>query len=589
MKQAHFIYQEKEGFLERLRAYREESGKRAQGGRLFQVYSVLLDLAILQEVRDAIEAVFPEAPYIGCTTGGNLIDCEFSDGVVVVCTEFELPTTRFRVFWHDTEKNSVDEIAARILEDARENAWVKAVELFITIQKEVVTRFCEGLKELPGEVQIFGGMACSDDLDSDDSYIFAKGEGLSQTAVLVVFYGGEDFYVDSIKVTGWKPLGRKFRVTKSKGTLLQELDHIPAYEVYHKYLNINNDKDFFYNALEFPLFYEHNDTAILLAAVSSNEDGSISMSSDMSVGSVARVSYGDPSTIAESIRLDSKRIAQFGPDILHLYSCAARRIFWLGKDPSYEIQPFREIAPSCGFYSRGEFLRTGKNLNQHNVTLVIAAMREGERRPAAEFAAREPEKAARIPLASRLANFISVTSLELEKMNRQLANVNAKLKEAAILDGLTGLYNRKETERQIEEALRGIRKEKFSLIMLDIDNFKRVNDTYGHQEGDAVIIALADLLRSRRAGYQQNVSSGRWGGEEFMALVHSADADAAAYIADMIRERFAGVSFPAIPGQTVSLGVTQARPEDTVDSLCSRVDAALYQAKESGKNRVEVK
>ena len=267
------------------------------------------------------------------------------------------------------------------------------------------------------------------------SCVFSKAAGFSEKSIIVMFYGGDDFYVDSIKVTGWKPLGRKFHVTKSKGSVLQELDGIPAYDVYHKYLNIKNDENFFYNTLEFPLFYEHNDTTILRTPVASNADGSITVTSDIDVGSVVRISYGDPGTIVDSIRHDSKKIAEFQPDLLHIFSCAARRTFWTSKEPTYEIQPFKEISPSCGFFSHGEFLRTNGNLNQHNVTLVIAAMREGEKKASVSSAVSPDENImSKVPLVSRLATFISVTSLELEEINQQLALANEKLKTAAIID-----------------------------------------------------------------------------------------------------------------------------------------------------------
>lgn len=588
MKQMQFEYQERKSFTEKLRAFQKDSAA-GGGARLFQIYSEVLDPSVIQDVTGAIEECFPNTPYIGCSTSGNIIDCELSGNITVVCTDFELPTTKFEIFQYDMAKLSVDEITAQIVEEAGNRSWVKAVEMYFTIPEGSTTRFCDGLKELGEDIQIFGGVTCSDDITSDDSCVFTKAYGFSESSIIIVFYGGEDFYVDSIKVTGWKPLGRKFHVTKSQGSLLQELDGIPAYDVYHKYLNIKNDENFFYNTLEFPLFYEHNDTTILRTPVSSNADGSINMTSDMDIGSVVRISYGDPSTIVESIKHDSRRIAEFGPDILHIFSCAARRTFWTNKEPTYEIQPFHDIAPSCGFFSHGEFLRTKGKLNQHNVTLVIAAMREGGKKAVTVM----PEKQdinslSRVPLVSRLANFISATSLELENSNKQLEFVNEKLKMAAIIDGLTGLYNRKEIQSQIEDALSRIGEEQFSLVMLDIDNFKQVNDTYGHQEGDTVIVALADILRNRRIGHKQNVSSGRWGGEEFMVLLRGTDADSAAYIADLLRESFANTTFKEIRPQTVSLGVTQARKDDTVDSLCTRVDMALYRAKKNGKNRVEV-
>lgn len=587
MQQVWFIYEEKESFKQKLLEFKNTDRVSSTGRRMFQIYSEILKPTVIQEVTDAIEECFHDIPYIGCSTSGNIIDCELAGDITVVCTDFELLTTRFEIFQYDMAKQSVDEITAQIVEETKKNPWVKAIEMYFTIPEGSTTQFCDGLKDIREDIQIFGGVSCSDDITSDDSCVFTKAYGFSETSIVIVFYGGEDFHVDSIKVTGWKPLGREFHVTKSQGSLLQELDGIPAYDVYRKYLNINNDENFFYNTLEFPLFYEHNDTTILRTPVSSNADGSLNMTSDMDIGSVVRISYGDPSTIVDSIRHDSQRLAQFGPDVLHIFSCAARRTFWTNREPTYEIEPLYDISTSCGFFSHGEFLRTKGSLNQHNVTLVIAAMREGEKKASpAVPQAQDNYMMSRVPLVSRLATFISVTSQELENTNKQLALVNDKLKMAAIIDGLTGLYNRKEIQGQIEKALADVKREQFSLVMLDIDNFKQVNDTYGHQEGDSVIVALANILRNRRTGLMQ--SSGRWGGEEFMVLLRGTDSSSAAYIADLMRECFANTSFPGIRPQTVSLGVTQAREDDTVDSLCTRVDMALYRAKQNGKNRVEI-
>ncbi len=587
MKQFQFDYSDSETLNKKLSEFKEwcDSGNGAK--KIFQIYSEELEPECIREVCDIIEKMFPNTLYMGCSTSGNIIDCQLSGRITIVCTVFELPSTQVQLYQYDLSKQSVDDITKTIVKETESNPWVKAMEMFFTIPEQSSTQFCEGLKNVRQDIQIFGGVACSDDITSDASCVFSKAAGFSEKSIIVMFYGGDDFYVDSIKVTGWKPLGRKFHVTKSKGSVLQELDGIPAYDVYHKYLNIKNDENFFYNTLEFPLFYEHNDTTILRTPVASNADGSITVTSDIDVGSVVRISYGDPGTIVDSIRHDSKKIAEFQPDLLHIFSCAARRTFWTSKEPTYEIQPFKEISPSCGFFSHGEFLRTNGNLNQHNVTLVIAAMREGEKKASVSSAVSPDENImSKVPLVSRLATFISVTSLELEEINQQLALANEKLKTAAIIDGLTGLYNRREIQAQIEDALANIKKERFCLIMLDIDNFKQVNDTYGHQEGDTVIVGLADILRNEQTAYMQKVSSGRWGGEEFMMLLHDTDVSSASFIADLIRRCFANTNFPSVRPQTISLGVTQAKEEDTIDRLCTRVDVALYTAKKNGKNQV---
>ncbi|MDE5965494.1 MAG: diguanylate cyclase [Lachnospiraceae bacterium] len=589
MKQFQITYHEEACFRKELQDFKNKCEKDGISKMMFQIYSEILEPDTVNPLCNVIEQVFPGVPYIGCSTSGNLINCQLSEEIIVVATSFEYDSTQFKVFQYDRKKNSIEWITERIVEEARQNPWVKAIEMHSTIPEGSTTQFCDGLKDISPDVQIFGGVSCSDDITSDDSCVFSSAGEYSESSILIVFYGGEDFYVDSIKITGWKPLGRKFTVTKSDGCILQELNGIPAYDVYRKYLSINNDENFFYNTLEFPLFYEHNDTTILRVPVASNADRSITMSSDIEIGSTVRISYGDPKTIVEIISEDSQRIRKFCPDLLHIFSCAARRTFWTSNEPTYELEPFKDIAPAIGFFSHGEFIRTNNCLNQHNVTLVIAAMREGEaaKTPVLDVS-KNRKRLSKIPLVSRLATFISATSLELEEMNKELENANRNLRDAAITDGLTKLYNRAETQARIEKSLANIKDSKFSIIMLDIDNFKQVNDTYGHQEGDRVIITLANILRNEQMRSSSNFSAGRWGGEEFMLLLPDTELSAASLIAELIRQCFENTTFPNMRSQTISLGVTQATKEDTQDTLCTRVDTALYRAKKGGKNKVVV-
>lgn len=588
MRQFQFPYDDSEAFVRELAKFKGWCDSNKVSNMLFHVYTEILEPDKVAEICASIEKVFPETPYMGCSTSGNIADCELSTQILVACTVFELPSTKVALYQYDFAKASVEEITGEILSETEKNPWVKAIEMYFTIPETSTTKFCDGLKDIRPDIQIFGGVTCSDDITSDDSCVFTKEKGYSDSSVIIVFYGGDELFVDSIKVTGWKPLGRKFRVTRSDGSILYELDGIPAYNVYHKYLNIKNNDNFFYNTLEFPLFYEHNDTTILRTPVASNADGSITMSSDIDVGSVVRISYGDPATIVQNIKEDSNRIRAFQPDVLHIFSCAARRTFWTSQEPTYEIYPFKDISPSVGFFSHGEFLRTKGNLNQHNVTLVIAAMREGEKDASAQIALAKEQEMSKVPLVSRLATFISVTSLELEEINQKLELVNEKLRITSIVDGLTGLYNRKEIQRRIEDRIDEVKNEKFSIAMLDIDNFKQVNDTYGHQEGDLVIKALADILCNGRELGSGNLIAGRWGGEEFMLLMRDLDGSSAAFTADLIRQCFANTSYPVARMQTVSIGVTQVREDDTIDSLCTRVDDALYKAKRTGKNKVVI-
>ena len=576
MKQFQIEYNGKKEFSDEHEKFRKQWEN--VPGLMFQIFSDILEEDTVTEVTSTIETICPGVPWFGCSTCGNLVDCKLTPEIAVTATVFEKVSSRFKVFQYSTQEYSMEQVAQKIIEDTENEPWVKAIELYFAFPKDSTTKFSEGLKKLRSDIHIFGGIAGNDDIAKDVSYVFSNVGGYSDSDIVVVFYGGDDFYVKSIKATGWKPLGRKFQVTKADGTNLQELDGIPAYDVYNKYLNINNDENFFHNTLEFPLLYEYNGVIILRVPMASNPDRSVSVSADIEVGSTVRMSYGDPQTIIDSIAEDSKPIKQFSPDILHFFSCVARRTFWASDEPTYELDTFKDIAPSVGFYSLGEFLRADGQLSHHNVTLVIAAMREGEPDLSAMQNVSEATTISKVPLVSRLATFISATSLELEEMNQ-------KLQAAAITDGMTGLYNRTEIERGIINVLNMYKGNDISLVMLDLDNFKRVNDTYGHKEGDHVIIALSDVLREVFDGIA-SAYTGRWGGEEFMVLLPGCTAEEAVAYAEQVRTKFSALTYDLAPSQTVSIGVTQAADNDTCDSFCSRVDKALYTAKANGKNQV---
>ena len=101
------------------------------------------------------------------------------------------------------------------------------------------------------------------------------------------------------------------------------------------------------------------------------------MTADIEEGVEAYMAYGDPWTILEQVNSSGMRLAEFEPQAIFLFSCAARRSFWGNEGCDRETSPFQNIAPTSGFYTSGEFMRTGKNLNQHNVTLLITGLREG--------------------------------------------------------------------------------------------------------------------------------------------------------------------------------------------------------------------
>ena len=163
--------------------------------------------------------------------------------------------------------------------------------------------------------------------------------------------------------------------------------------------------------------------------------------------------------------------------------------------------------------------------------------------------------------------------------------------EMAITDALTGLHNRRYMERHlgtlVEQAT--LRGKPLSVLILDIDHFKSVNDTYGHDVGDEVLREFAARIRKNVRGIDLTC---RLGGEEFVVIMPDTDAGVASIVAERIRARVAGEPFPIQKGSraidiTVSIGMAQCRlSDDGAEPLVKRADQALYQAKRSGRNRV---
>lgn len=541
---------------------------------VFQIYSEQVDREKISHVCSIIESAMPQAEYFGCSTNGNIIGGEFSENdITIICTVFEYPSTKMLFRQYELSDQTADSVTGDILHLIDENPWVKAVELVTTIRGMSMTGFCENLSNSRADIQIFGGGAFASDINNEEACVFSKDGGISSGGVVFWLLGGEDLAIDSTYVTGWKPLGKMLHVTRSEGSRLYELDGAPAYDVYYKYLNIKNDAHFFNHSLEFPFFYKCHGISILRAPTASLDDGSLIMTSDIESDEFAQLAYGDPGTILESVREEGTRIRDFRPEIVQIFSCAARRSFWGNNEISKESKPFCGIAPTSGFYTSGEFLRTGKYLNQHNVTMVLVGMREGlaDDIPKKTLEIDESEFTGKMALINRLANYINAAFRELE--------------ESAILDGLTKLYNRAEIQRRINERL--LSGEKLSLIMIDIDNFKSVNDTYGHNEGDNVIIGLAKMLKDGISSRENYASAGRWGGEEFMVLLPN-DINSAIDAAGEMCSAFREINFPLAGHRTISVGVTEAKADDTLDKLLIRVDSALYDAKHNGKNRVVV-
>lgn len=174
-----------------------------------------------------------------------------------------------------------------------------------------------------------------------------------------------------------------------------------------------------------------------------------------------------------------------------------------------------------------------------------------------------------------------------EAANRALLSANTLLQGQATTDALSGVFNRRHFEEALEEQIAKARSDgkPLCLLIIDIDRFKVINDRFGHQIGDLVIVELAALLKE---GLRKFDLLARWGGDEFVVMLPRTPAKEAWALAERLRQTIAGHGFPVALQVTGSFGVAEWQPEESAEDWFARVDSVLYAAKAAGRNQVSL-
>jgi diguanylate cyclase (GGDEF)-like protein len=183
-----------------------------------------------------------------------------------------------------------------------------------------------------------------------------------------------------------------------------------------------------------------------------------------------------------------------------------------------------------------------------------------------------------------MVNKTLLVSLEEEAVKRE--KLLKGFRYLATVDGLTKLWNRETIEAKLrDEIFRSQRyNRKISLVLLDIDNFKKVNDTYGHPTGDLVLRKLSEILK---INLRKTDFIGRWGGEEFIIICIETDKRSVWKVSEKLRISVEEFDFGIDMPITISLGNATLNKDENIDEVLKRVDVNMYKAKESGRNKTE--
>lgn len=584
MVQKTYKFYSYEELVSTLQEIVESDNYREASGVLMQLYNPRLDQDEERMVT-AINEICAKACVSG-VTAANIAGEEYdiSSSYVELSVSFFRETTLVQ---YDFDTDVITTFAAgRVLNEKLNSlANLKCIQICYASDYIPVNIFRREFRH--HKIPIFGVKAGRSITKKNTAHVYGR-KVYSNGFVVIAFVSKKlKLYMDNN--LGWQAIGRKMSITKTTGeNIINEIDKRPATEIYQKYLKVAPNKFFVENVCEFPLILDRGGIQTARVPAAYYNDGSIYLVSDVHVGDHFRLSYAtEDNLFAQSIQ-SADDLKAFEPEAVYLFECGNRHRF-LNKDYYKEIELYKKNNKELSFVTGyAEIFVTkdgeGGDLNSTLVAVGLKETDEGEdviveSRAASVKVEPNPEANSEIPFLERILAFLESTSEELDTMNRELGKI-------AFTDQLTKVYNRWELERKVDEYLELNRQGKsYGLLFFDIDHFKNINDTYGHDMGDKALLAVVDIIK---ANIKEGHAFGRWGGEEFIYLYPTDSEEKLMEFAESIRKTVDDTCFVTIQHLTISIGATMAKESDSMEDFIKRADNAVYKAKENGRNRVVV-
>ncbi len=557
-----------------LAAALEARGVQDGPGVLVQVFSGIAQPEHIRGVIQALGTALPRATICGATTGGEMVGGRaLEHSTVLSICEFE-----------DT-RLACTAVPARGLDPRRlgrrvcERLGAPGARLLISFATGLDTNgeeYTRGIDAVCGDVVLAGGFA-GDNRRFRNTLVFTRDAVLEHGAVAVALFN-DRLRVHSHYSLDWMALGRPMEITRACANRVYTIDGQPALDVYRRYLGRDVSRRMPVLGVQFPLIVERRGTTVARTCSAVEADGSLIYMGNLAEGERVRFALGNPNSVVHSLQRTHGALSRQPAEAIFVYSSMARKRM-MKHSAGLEAHYLQTVAPTAGFFTYGEFFHLSGGSEFFNYTMTTVALSEHApvTTPAQEPV--QPPAASDTHLELRaLSNLVDITSRELEHINQSLEHL-------ATTDPLTGTLNRRKLNDLIQGEL--IRRRRYgrraTLIMFDLDDFKDINDTHGHDMGDLVIKTVSDTIQSaiRNTDYL-----GRWGGEEFLILCTETAEREAQGLAERLRQAIETHYTPDNIPVTVSVGVTEIRPEDRIETLLRRADQALYRAKHEGKNRV---
>ena len=402
---------------------------------LIHIYTAFADEKWLQSIAQEIQLSYPNAHIIGATTCGEIFNGETVLEQTIINFSF-FTSTQIHPFVMPImagEELEVGRYLRNCVDDLGDA--VPAIMLLTTPITTNANAVARGLMASPPSFQIFGGGAGDYTLKSN--YVM-YGSTVYTAAVIVVAFQGPELQVEKTSFLGWRSMSHEMTITEASGTTIHTIDGRPAFEIYQHYFNIQNDAQFFSNALGFPLIINRNHQLIALVPVTVGLNNSLEFISDVYVGEKVSIGFMDTELIQKNLDQVYGKMLAFQPESLLIYSCGCRR--WaLRDDIKSETNTFERIAPTAGFYTVGEFCNQDTALPQLNLSFVVVGMREGPLKVPLQPILNQLEtsknpstdiyKSSHLNVITKLIHFNNVLNHELllaQKKAEQLSNAKSQ-------------------------------------------------------------------------------------------------------------------------------------------------------------------
>ncbi len=545
---------------------------------LIQVFTAINDVIFISKLTHFFADHFPFASLIGATTDGEIMDGYVSTNKTVISfTIFE--TTRLKTYISNTFENYFEAGKNLALDLIEEES--KAIIAFIDGLSGNGESFLNGIDVINKNTIISGGLA-GDNATFTKTYVFTK-EEIFTGGVVGVSLNSPSLNVFTDYSFSWQPIGKTLQITNAKKNRVYTIDDKTAVDTYKYYLGNDIGSNLPKVGIEFPLIIERDGVNIARAVIAKEKDGSLIFAGNLKNGDKVRFGYGDCDIILGETQNHIDMLANVPVESIFIYSCMARRRF-IPLEIEHETLVYNQIATTSGFFAYGEFFSTPNTKQLLNQSMSVLALSESNTLVDKNITYQKTNN--KSTAIKALAHLINISTKELDIAHEQL-NI------LATTDPLTHLYNRRyfmdSSTNIFNLALRY--KKPLSIIMLDIDKFKNINDTYGHQTGDSVLVELANLLQESR---RNSDIICRYGGEEFVILLPETDQNNGMSLAEEIRKKIEACAITLENDQiikfTVSLGVSEIdyTNDTTIEPTLNRADKALYIAKNAGRNKVSM-